>query len=118
MANSNPANRDSGTSTRKDSGPGSTSSGAAGTDKSAKNSNNSGVEGEGSYSGARQYNEATRRFVEQGKVEEAAADAAPQTPAEARDMQAAEQAGKRKAKGEDPALRSGPHGASEDEDVE
>lgn len=74
------------------------------------------VEGEGSYSGAKQYNDATRRFVEQGKVEQAAAEAAPHSPAEAREMQAAEQVGKRKAKGEDPALRGGADASSDADD--
>jgi hypothetical protein len=33
------------------------------------------IEGEGSYSGTRAYNEATARFVKKGKVDEAAKDA-------------------------------------------
>jgi hypothetical protein len=66
------------------------------------------IEGEGSYTGAKQYNEATRRFVEEGKVDQAAADAAPDNTAEAAEMAAAEQAGKRKAREEDPALSGAP----------
>ena len=76
--------------------------------KSDTDTGKSGVEGEGSYSGAKQYNDATRRFVEQGKVEDAAAHAAPDNSAEAAEMAAAEQAGKRRAKEEDPALSGAP----------
>lgn len=63
-------------------------------------------EGEGSQTGARQYNEATRDFVRQGKVGPAAADAkeAIEGP-EAEDLRKAEQEGKRHSHGEDPALR-------------
>jgi hypothetical protein len=35
----------------------------------------SGIEGEGSYSGTRAYNEATAKFVKKGKVDEAAKEA-------------------------------------------
>lgn len=65
------------------------------------------VEGEGSYTAARQYDEATRKFVQEGKVPGAARRAAPRDPAEQKEMTAAEQAGKRRAKGEDPALEPG-----------
>src|SRR4051812_7421867 len=37
----------------------------------------SGVEGEGSYTGSKDYNERTQKFVESGKVDKAAHDAAP-----------------------------------------
>ncbi len=62
------------------------------------------VYGEGNYAASRQYNDATREFVESGRVEQAARDAAPQSDADALQMQAAEDEGKRHAKGEDPAL--------------
>ena len=62
------------------------------------------VYGEGNYAGTRQYDDATKRYVESGRVEEAARAAAPKTNAEAREMDAAEAEGKRRAKGEDPAL--------------
>ena len=65
------------------------------------------VEGEGSYSGARQYDEATRRFVKKGKVEQAARDAAPASAEEAEEMEAAEEEGRRHASEEDPALQGG-----------
>ena len=35
------------------------------------------VEGEGSYTGTKDYNKRTKKFVNSGKVEEAANDAAP-----------------------------------------
>jgi len=48
--------------------------------------------GEGNYEATRRYNEATRRFVESGRVERAARAAAPETPAVAADLARAEQA--------------------------
>jgi hypothetical protein len=63
------------------------------------------VEGEGSYSGSKDYNERTRKFVESGKVDEAARDAKPESSQEQHAMQKAERLGKEKAKGEDPALK-------------
>jgi hypothetical protein len=66
--------------------------------------NSQNVYGEGNYAASRQYNEATHEFVKSGRVEQAARDAAPQSDADALQMQAAEEEGKRHAKGEDPAL--------------
>ena len=63
------------------------------------------VEGEGSYSGSKDYNERTKKFVESGKVEEAARQAEPQSEEEKHQMQKAERIGKKRAKGEDPALQ-------------
>ena len=62
------------------------------------------VYGEGNYAASKQYNDATRDFAKSGRVDEAARNAAPQSDAEALQMQAAEAEGKRHAKGEDPAL--------------
>jgi hypothetical protein len=62
------------------------------------------VYGEGNYAASKQYNDATKDFVESGRVEKAARDAAPATDADALQMQAAEAEGKRHSKGEDPAL--------------
>lgn len=62
------------------------------------------VHGEGNYAASRQYNDATREFAQSGRVESAARDAAPQSEADALQMAAAEAEGKRRAKGEDPAL--------------
>ena len=63
------------------------------------------VYGEGNYAASKQYNDATREFIKSGRVEEAARNAAPQSDADALDMQAAEAEGKRHAKEEDPALQ-------------
>jgi hypothetical protein len=57
------------------------------------------VHGEGNYEASRKYDEATKRFVESGRVEQAARDAAPKTPAEAAEMKMAEQAALLMAKG-------------------
>ena len=65
-----------------------------------------GVEGEGSYSGSKDYNERTRKFVNSGRVEDAARDAEPKSKEEEHAMQKAERIGKDRAKGEDPALKN------------
>jgi hypothetical protein len=62
------------------------------------------VEGEGSYSGAKDYNERQRKFMESGKTEQAAHEAQPKSEGEKQAMQKAERMGKQHAKGEDPAL--------------
>lgn len=54
--------------------------------------------GEGNYKASKQYNDATKDFVESGKVEDAARDAEPRNQQEAREMREAEQAGKSHAK--------------------
>ena len=61
--------------------------------------------GEGNYKATRKYNEATKKFVESGRVEEAARKAAPESEIEAMQMANAEAEGRRRAKEEDPALR-------------
>jgi hypothetical protein len=66
--------------------------------------NKDGVQGEGNYDAAREFNEAERKFVELDKVAAAARAAAPKSEAERQEMIAAEQEGKRRAKEEDPAL--------------
>ena len=63
------------------------------------------VEGEGSYSGSKDYNERTKKFVDSGKVDEAARGAKPQSEEEAHQMHKAERIGKQHAKEEDPALK-------------
>jgi hypothetical protein len=63
-----------------------------------------GVQGEGNYKAAREFNEAERKFVVSGKVADAARAAAPKTDAEQREMIAAEEKGKRRAKDEGPTL--------------
>lgn len=57
-----------------------------------------GVQGEGNYAAAREFNEAERKFVASGKVATAARAAAPKSEAEQREMIAAEEKGKRRAK--------------------
>jgi hypothetical protein len=64
------------------------------------------VEGEGSYTGSKDYNERTKKFVDSGKVEQAAKEAKPKSEQEAHEMQKAERIGKQHAKDEDPALRN------------
>ena len=54
-----------------------------------------GVEGEGSYSGTRDYNERTADFIKKGKVDKAAQDARQAMDSgEAADLKAAEEKGK------------------------
>jgi len=62
------------------------------------------VQGEGNYDAAKEYDEAQRKFVKSGKVDAAARNAKPKSPAEAQDMQHAEETGRSHAKGEDPAV--------------
>ena len=56
------------------------------------------VEGEGSYSGTKDYNERTQKFIESGKVKAAARKAAPKNEAEKHAMQKAERVGRDHAK--------------------
>jgi hypothetical protein len=63
------------------------------------------VEGEGSYTGTKDYNKRTKKFIDAGKVDEAAREAEPKSEDEKHAMQKAERIGKERAKGEDPALR-------------
>ena len=68
---------------------------------------NRGEHGEGNYRASREYDEATRRFVRSGRVAQAGRQAKPRDRNEAAELERAEQAGKSRAKGEDPELRSG-----------
>ena len=63
-----------------------------------------GVQGEGNYDAAREFNESEQKFVAAGKVAAGARAAAPRTDEERKALLAAEQEGKRRAKEEDPAL--------------
>lgn len=56
------------------------------------------LQGEGNYTAARRHRESAENFVDSGKVEEAARDAAPQDPTEQREMQQAEEAGRARAR--------------------
>ncbi len=62
------------------------------------------VQGEGRHAAARRYSDATKKFVQAGRVEQAARDAEPTSEADALQMAAAEAEGRRRAKEEDPAL--------------
>ena len=70
--------------------------------------NQDNVHGEGNYAALRQYNDATKKFVESGKVDKAAHDAAPTSDADALQMAAAEAEGRARAKEEDPMLTRKP----------
>lgn len=61
------------------------------------------VQGVGDYEAARRFNESEADFVKQGKVQQAAEDAEPKSPAEKRDLERAEQEGLSRSKGDDPA---------------
>jgi len=56
------------------------------------------IEGEGSYSGTKDYNERTRKFIDSGKVADAARDAEPKNEEEKHAMQKAERIGRARAK--------------------
>ena len=56
------------------------------------------VEGEGSYTGTKDYNKRTKKFIQSGKVEQAPKDAEPKSEQEAREMQKAERIGKQHAR--------------------
>jgi len=62
------------------------------------NDRKDGVEGEGSYSGSKDYNERTKKFVQSGKVDKAAHDAEPKSEEEKRALEEAERVGKKPAK--------------------
>ena len=60
------------------------------------------VQGEGDYEAARRHRKRVSEFIENNDVEKAAVRAAPDSRAEADQLNAAEEAGKARAKGEDP----------------
>lgn len=72
------------------------------------------VQGEGNYEAAKQYDDATEKFVKSGKVDQAARAAAPRDAQEAEELQRAEDEGMRHAKGEDPLLKKGAKPAPSD----
>jgi hypothetical protein len=63
------------------------------------------IQGEGDYEATRRFRKRTDEYLNNNDVEKAAIRAAPTSAKEEEDMKAAEAAGKRRAKGEDPALR-------------
>ena len=56
------------------------------------------VEGEGSYRATKDYNERTRKFIDSGKVKDAARKAEPKSAEEKHAMQKAERIGRSHAK--------------------
>lgn len=68
------------------------------------------VQGEGDYAAGRRYDKSAREFAESGKVEPAAREAEPATPAEAEELKRAEEAGRSHSKGEGP-VKGGKRGA-------
>jgi hypothetical protein len=65
------------------------------------------IQGEGDYEAARRHRKRVSEFIENNDVEKAAVRAAPESAAEADELEQAEEQGKERAKGEDPALRRG-----------
>jgi hypothetical protein len=63
------------------------------------------VQGEGDYEATRRYRKRTEQYLGTHDVEKDARRAAPRSRKDAESMAAAESAGKKRAKGEDPALR-------------
>ena len=63
------------------------------------------VQGEGDYEATRRYRKRTEEFLNNNDVEKAAVRAAPEDAEEAEELEAAEEAGKSRAKAEDPARR-------------
>lgn len=58
------------------------------------------LQGEGNYTAAKEYDDATRDFVKSGKVEQAAREAQPKNAQEEREMLEAEEKGRSRAKSE------------------
>jgi hypothetical protein len=80
-------------------------------DRAAPGSSSSGkdkVHGEGNYKASRDFDQAEREFVQSGKLDEGIRNAAPKSEAEKREMEAAEEQARRRAKEEDPALLKKP----------
>lgn len=65
------------------------------------------IQGEGDYEAARRYDKETQDFAQSGKVEQAAQAAKPRNTAEEKEMVKAEEQGRSRSKGEDPALSKG-----------
>ena len=63
------------------------------------------VQGEGDYEATRRYRKRVEDYLATANVKKAAKKAAPRSSAEAETLKAAEAAGKKRAKGEDPAIR-------------
>lgn len=64
------------------------------------------VQGEGDYDAAHRYEEKLRDHVEHHDIDKEARDAEPRSDGEKREMEQAEELGKRRAKEEDPLLEN------------
>jgi hypothetical protein len=62
------------------------------------------VHGEGNYKASREFDEAERKFVQSGKLDEGIRNAPPKSEAEERELRSAEEKARGRAKEEDPAL--------------
>ena len=67
----------------------------------------------GDVKAARRHRASVERFVESGRVEDAAREAEPKTPVEELELFNAERIGEARSKGEDPALERAPRKASD-----
>jgi hypothetical protein len=56
------------------------------------------LQGEGNYTATRRHRASVKKFIDAGKVEPAAEDAAPDSSAEAQELEAAERAGREHAR--------------------
>lgn len=65
------------------------------------------VQGEGDYDSAEKYNEETREFIDSGRVEQAARNAAPRNEEERQAMRKAEEEGRSHARGEGKQAQDG-----------
>ena len=66
------------------------------------------VHGEGNYKASREFDEAERRFVQSGKLDEGIRNAPPKSKEEERELNSAEEEARRRAKEDDPALLKKP----------
>jgi hypothetical protein len=57
------------------------------------------IQGEGDYEAARRYRKEVKDYVDKADIDKAAHDAAPQSPAEQKEMDEAERAGRSHSKG-------------------
>jgi len=62
------------------------------------------VHGEGNYKASREFDEAERKFVQSGRLDEGIRNAAPKSEEEERELKSAEEQARGRAKEEDPAL--------------
>jgi len=63
------------------------------------------LQGEGNYDAAKEFDDAEKKFVDSGKVDQAARDAEPKDEKEKEELERAEEEAKQHAKGEDPQLK-------------